>query len=58
MRLKTGVICVRGTGRYAALAQLVYRQVFAGVQIVYRPSTNAQWTFMKEISSCGCLQSE
>ncbi len=44
-----------GGDEYATVAQLTYRQVWAGMQIAFVPSRNTPWFFLKEISSCGCL---
>jgi hypothetical protein len=45
-----------GGDEYATVAQLTYRQVWAGQTLVWSPSRNTMWYFLKEISSCGCLQ--
>ena len=45
-----------GGDEYATIAQLTYRQVWAGQMLVFSPSRNSMWYFLKEISSCGCLQ--
>jgi len=45
-----------GGDEYATVAQLTYRQVFAGQMLVFSPTRNTVWYFLKEISSCGCLQ--
>ena len=44
-----------GGDEYATLAQLTYRQVLGASALVWLPSKNASWYFLKEISSCGCL---
>lgn len=49
-------LTVAGGAQYATIAQLTYRQVWAGQQLVFSPSRNTMWFFLKEISSCGCLQ--
>lgn len=45
-----------GDEHYSTIAQLTYRQVWAGQQLVFSPTRNTMWFFLKEISSCGCLQ--
>ena len=45
-----------GGDEYATVAQLTYRQVWAGQMLVWSPTRNTMWYFLKEISSCGCLQ--
>ena len=45
-----------GGDEYATVTQLTYRQVWAGQMLVYSPVRNTMWYFLKEISSCGCLQ--
>ena len=45
-----------GGDEYATVAQLTYRQVWAGQMLVWSPTRNTMWFFLKEISSCGCLQ--
>ena len=45
-----------GGDEYATVAQLTYRQVWAGQMLVFSPVRNSMWYFLKEISSCGCLQ--
>ena len=45
-----------GGDEYATVALLTYRMVWAGQQLVFVPSKNTPWFFLKEISSCGCLQ--
>jgi len=45
-----------GGDEYATVAQLTYRQVWAGQMVVWSPSRATPWFFLKEISSCGCLQ--
>jgi hypothetical protein len=44
-----------GGEKYATLTQLSYRQVLGAMQLVWLPSKNSAWYFLKEISSCGCL---
>jgi hypothetical protein len=44
-----------GGAEYATVAQLTYRQVFGAMQLVWVPSKADAWYFLKEISSCGCL---
>jgi hypothetical protein len=41
--------------RYSTITQLTYRQVFGAMQLVWLPSKAQAWYFLKEISSCGCL---
>jgi hypothetical protein len=50
------LLSAAGGDEYATLAQLTYRQVFAGQMLVFSPVRNTVWYFLKEISSCGCLQ--
>jgi hypothetical protein len=45
-----------GGDEYATVSQLTYRQVWAGQMLVFSPVRNTMWYFLKEISSCGCLQ--
>ena len=45
-----------GGDEYATVTQLTYRQVWAGQMLVFSPVRNTMWYFLKEISSCGCLQ--
>jgi hypothetical protein len=43
--------------RYATLTQAIYRQALGGgSSLVWIPSKDTAWFFVKEISSCGCLQ--
>ena len=44
-----------GGDEYATLVQLVYRQVFGGSALIWVPSKQVAWYLLKEISSCGCL---
>jgi hypothetical protein len=44
-----------GGDQYATVTQLTYRQVFGGMALVWIPSKSTVWYFLKEISSCGCL---
>lgn len=50
------MLTAAGGDEYATVAQLTYRQVWAGQMLVFSPSRNTMWYFLKEISSCGCLQ--
>jgi len=42
-----------GGDEYATVASLSYRQTMAGTKMVWHPTQNAAWYFMKEISSDG-----
>lgn len=44
-----------GGDEYATIAQLTYRQVFGASGLFWVPSKQAAWYMLKEISSCGCL---
>jgi hypothetical protein len=44
-----------GGDEYATIAQLTYRQVFGASALIWIPSKQTSWYFLKEISSCGCL---
>jgi len=44
-----------GGDEYATIAQLTFRQVLGASALVWVPSKSAAWYFLKEISSCGCL---
>jgi Domain of unknown function (DUF5127)/Domain of unknown function (DUF4965)/Domain of unknown function (DUF4964) len=45
-----------GGEEYAAIGQLVYRQVLAQMALVWNDDKKDVWYFLKEASSCGCLQ--
>jgi Domain of unknown function (DUF4965)/Domain of unknown function (DUF5127) len=46
-----------GGDEYATISQLVYRQALGGgSSLVWMPSKLSAYYFVKEISSCGCLQ--
>jgi len=45
-----------GGDKYATISSLVYRQITGGTKQVWNNYANESWNFMKEISSCGCLQ--
>ena len=44
----------RGGSKYAELAAMVFRQAFAGCNMAW--TGDKMWLFLKEISSCGCMQ--
>ena len=44
-----------GGAAYATMTQLTYRQTLGGHALVWVPSRGAAWYMLKEISSCGCL---
>jgi len=44
-----------GGDEYATVAQSTYRQVFGAMQLFWVPSKQDSWYMLKEISSCGCL---
>lgn len=48
-------LAAAGGDKYASIAQLTYRQVLGAMQLVWMPSKNTPWYFLKEISSGGCL---
>eukprot|EP01116_Phalansterium_solitarium_P005885 TRINITY_DN180_c2_g1_i1.p1 TRINITY_DN180_c2_g1~~TRINITY_DN180_c2_g1_i1.p1 ORF type:complete len:689 (-),score=250.82 TRINITY_DN180_c2_g1_i1:82-2148(-) len=45
-----------GGAEYATLTSLAFRQAYAGTKLVWHPKLQTAWVFLKEISSCGCLQ--
>lgn len=47
-----------GGDEYATVTQLAYRQVFGAMALVWIPSKNTPYYFLKEISSCGCLNTQ
>lgn len=44
-----------GGSYYSALTSLIYRQTFGATVMVWNPTLNEPWFFMKEQSSCGCF---
>ena len=51
------MLAAAGGDQYATVTQIVYRQALGGgSSLVWIPSKAAAWYFVKEISSCGCLQ--
>jgi hypothetical protein len=47
-----------GGDQYSTVTQLTYRQVFGAMSLVWLPSKNTPYYFLKEISSCGCLNTQ
>ena len=51
------MLSAAGGDEYSTLTQAIYRQALGGgSSLVWVPSKAAAWFFVKEISSCGCLQ--
>ena len=51
------MLSAAGGDQYSTLTQTIYRQALGGgSSLVWVPSKAAAWFFVKEISSCGCLQ--
>lgn len=51
-----GTLADSGGNKLSTVGQLVYRQVYAATALAWVPSKKTVWSFLKEISSCGCLQ--
>jgi hypothetical protein len=45
-----------GGEKYGQLASLIFRQAFGACDAVWNEKAAKMWYFLKEISSCGCLQ--
>jgi hypothetical protein len=51
------MLSAAGGDEYSTLTQTIYRQALGGgSSLVWVPSRASAWFFVKEISSCGCLQ--
>ena len=49
-------LTARGGAKYAELSAMVFRQAFAGCAMAWNADKQKMWFFLKEISSCGCMQ--